>query len=82
MQIVYTICYSTGQVQLPEPDQNGNWPGIYARFGEKQVSYDPTDPEVNERAIAEGYTVVHGHSLSREEWENVRSAGAICQRGR
>lgn len=51
------------------------------RFGEKRVSYDPSDPEANSRAVAEGYTVVHGSMLSREAWSNVREFSAITPAG-
>ena len=33
------------------------------RFGEKRVSYDPSDPEANNRAVSAGYTVVHGSQI-------------------
>ena len=51
------------------------------RFGEKRVSYDPTDHEANVRAAAAGYTVVHGGNLSAGEWQNARGAGAISSSG-
>jgi hypothetical protein len=51
------------------------------RFGDKVVSYDPTDKEANSRAVAAGYTVVHGRSLSGDAWKNVRRAVAIRPAG-
>lgn len=51
------------------------------RFGEKRVAYDPSDPEANSRAVAAGYTVIHGGQLSRPEWEAVRRAGAALPAG-
>lgn len=51
------------------------------RFGKKRVSYDPSDPEANSRATAEGYTVVPGGSLPGAVWSNVRAAGAIKPAG-
>lgn len=51
------------------------------RFGEKRVSYDPSDPEANKRAVAAGYVVVHGSMGSKEEWENLRNANAILPAG-
>jgi hypothetical protein len=50
---------------------------IRKRFGEKVVSFDPRDPEANNRAVANGFTVVHGRSLSKPEWEKARRAGAV-----
>mgnify|MGYP003543243157 CR=1 FL=1 len=51
------------------------------RFGEKRVSYDPTDPEANDTAQANGFTVVHGRTLSKPEWDNAKRAGAITSAG-
>jgi hypothetical protein len=51
------------------------------RFGDKRVSYDPSDPEANARAVAAGYNVVHGAQLSGAEWDAVKRAGAILPAG-
>ena len=51
------------------------------RFGEKRVAYDPSDPEANARAVAEGYTVVTGSQLSKQEWANAKRAGAMTPAG-
>lgn len=51
------------------------------RFGEKRVAYDPSDQEANHRAMAQGYTVVTGSQLSREEWANAKRAGALTPAG-
>lgn len=51
------------------------------RFGNKRVSYDPSDPESNKKAMNEGYTVVHGGSMSKTEWANARDAKAIQPAG-
>ncbi len=51
------------------------------RFGEKRVAYDPSDLEANQRAAAEGYTVVHGRSLSGKAWEQVKRAEALPPAG-
>lgn len=51
------------------------------RFGEKRVVFDPSDPEANLRAAAQGVTVVHGSQLGRNEWDAVRRAGAIRPAG-
>jgi len=52
------------------------------RFGLKRVAYDPSDPEANKIAVSEGYTVVHGASLSKQAWENVRNAEALQPAGK
>lgn len=52
------------------------------RFGEKFVSYDPSDPEANKLAVSKGFTLVHGGMLSATEWANAKSAGAILPAGK
>lgn len=55
---------------------------IKNRFGDKVVSYDLHDPEANHRAVAEGFTLVHGRQLGKDEWANVRRAvGAVPSAG-
>jgi len=51
------------------------------RFGKKRVAYDPSDPEANSRAFSQGYTVIHGSSLSRDEWDSVRRSEAAPPAG-
>jgi hypothetical protein len=54
---------------------------VTKRFGYKVVAYDPSDPEANKIATASGYAVVHGGTLSADEWENVKRANAILPAG-
>lgn len=54
---------------------------VKARFGNKAVAYDPSDPEANKLAVAKGHVVVHGGHLSGAEWENVRKAEALAPAG-
>lgn len=51
-------------------------------FGEKRVVYDPSDPEANKLAVSKGYTVVTGSQLNKQEWANVRRAGAMLPAGK
>lgn len=51
------------------------------RFGEKAVAYDPSDPEGSKKAMAEGYTVIPGGSLSAGEWANVKRDGLVLPAG-
>lgn len=51
------------------------------RFGKKRVAYDPSDPEANKLAVSKGYTVVHGSSLSKKQWDNVKRSSAIKPAG-
>lgn len=51
------------------------------RFGVKRVITDPSDPEANARAVAQGYAVVGSRSLSRAAWQNVKRAEAMKPAG-
>ena len=51
------------------------------RFGDKVVSYDPSDSEANKLAVSKGYTVLHGRQLNKEQWGNIKNAGAILPAG-
>ena len=55
---------------------------VEARFGSKVVAYDPSDKEANARAVANGYSVVHGGSLSSQMWQHVRRSEAMLPAGR
>src|SRR5437762_3194828 len=52
------------------------------RFGDRRVSYDPSDPEANKLAVSEGYTVVHGGMMSAAAWHNAKTASAILPAGK
>ncbi len=54
---------------------------VSGRFGEKRVSFDPSDPEANKLAVSKGYTVVHGGMMSAGAWLNAKSASAILPAG-
>lgn len=54
---------------------------VKKRFGEKRVSFDPSDPEANKLAVSKGYTVVHGGMMSAGAWQNAKSANAILPAG-
>jgi hypothetical protein len=47
------------------------------RFGEKRVSFSIQDPEANSKAVAEGFTLIHGRSLSEGERENAKKFGLL-----
>lgn len=51
------------------------------RFGKKRAIYDPSDVEANNRLASEGYAIVHGGSLSREAWGNVKRFSAATPAG-
>jgi hypothetical protein len=52
------------------------------RFGEQRASYDMSDPEANNKAVANGYTLVHGSMLSKTAWQAARGAEAITPAGK
>jgi len=54
---------------------------VRARFGDKAVIVDPSDPEGTKIAMSQGYTVVPGGAFSKEQWNNVRAAGALLPAG-
>ncbi|HET6843519.1 MAG TPA: hypothetical protein VFK06_17840 [Candidatus Angelobacter sp.] len=45
---------------------------IGMRFGDRRVTWDPSDNEANLIATSKGYTVIASSSLSSDEWKNVR----------
>ena len=51
------------------------------QYGDKRAVYDPSDPEANNRLVAEGYTLIHGGALSKDAWKNVRVSGAALPSG-
>lgn len=92
-----TLVLNEMHTDLPEEDATAAWvqdalgnPDITdeavttvleARFGERRVSYDPSDPEANNRAVAEGFVLVHGRMLSSDQWRNAKRAGALLPAG-
>jgi len=54
---------------------------LTSRFGERRVSYDPSDPEANKLAVSAGYTVISGGSLSSGFWANARRSDSIKPAG-
>jgi hypothetical protein len=52
-----------------------------ARFGEKRVGYDPSDPEANKRAVAAGYAVVYPRSLPTGVAPRARELGLLRPAG-
>jgi hypothetical protein len=41
-------------------------------YGVKRAIYDPTDPEANKRAVSEGFSIIHGGSLSSGQWDHIK----------
>ena len=55
---------------------------VNLRFGEKAVVFDPSDLEANQKASAQGYTVVTSSQLNSDEWSRVREYSALIPAGR
>jgi hypothetical protein len=52
------------------------------RFGERRVSFDPSDPEANRRDVGAGDQLVYGSQMGQAEWDVARRAGAIQSAGK
>lgn len=55
---------------------------LHQQFGDKLVSYDPSDTGANNRAVAAGFTVLHGRNLTATQWEKVRDFGLVKPAGK
>lgn len=53
-----------------------------ARYGEKRVVRDPSDPESTKLAVSQGYAVVEPGAFSRAAWETLRRTSAVLPSGR
>jgi hypothetical protein len=42
------------------------------RYGAKRAIWDPSDPEANHSLVAEGYTLIRGGQLTRDQWANAK----------
>jgi hypothetical protein len=54
---------------------------MLARYGDKRVVRDPSDPEATNIAMAKGYSIIEPGSFSREQWGSIRRAGAALPAG-
>jgi hypothetical protein len=52
-----------------------------ARYTEKRVIFDPSDPEGNKLAVSQGYQVIAPRALSKKAWEHVREHEAAAPAG-
>jgi len=51
---------------------------VESRYGDKVVIANPRDPIANDDAIANGYRVIRGAELSKEEWNTIKEVGDNC----
>lgn len=49
------------------------------KFGEKRVVFDPSDPEANNRAMAEGYTIIPSRGLTEGQRTHVRDNVSLAR---
>jgi hypothetical protein len=54
---------------------------ITRRFGEKVVTFDVNDREANDRAVAQGYVVLHSSTFNKKQWNNVKATGIVKPAG-
>lgn len=54
---------------------------ITARYGDKRVIADPSDPEGTKLAVSEGYTVIPAGSFDKAQWAAVKASGAALPAG-
>ena len=50
---------------------------IEKRYGDKVVVANPRDRNSIDEAISQGYKVIHGRELSKDEWQNVKKAKTV-----
>ncbi len=55
---------------------------LTARYGEKRVIADPSDPEGTKLAHARGYSIIQPGSFNRRQWDTIRRSGAALPAGR
>ena len=46
------------------------------KYGEKRAIWDPSDPEANMNLTAQGYTLIKGSQLTKDQWNNVKKHDA------
>jgi hypothetical protein len=51
------------------------------QYGKNRVVYDPSDREANAKAFAHDHAVIPGGAFTREQWANIRRAGATKPAG-
>lgn len=55
---------------------------VEQRFGKKAVIFDPSDREANNIAVAKGYTLIHGSTMSKDAWANIRRFEVVKPAGK
>ena len=89
------VVLNNAHLLINDDDANSKWvkdalPGasgealatvLDRRFGDKRVVADPSDPEANKLAAAEGYVVIGPRSFSKGEWARIRENDLVRPAG-
>ena len=51
------------------------------QYGENRVIFDPSDREATNKSVAHGYTVIAPGAFNKDQWANIRKAGAAKPAG-
>lgn len=54
---------------------------LTARYGEKRVIADPSDPEGTKLAVSKGYQVIQAGSFNKAQWAAIRQSGTALPAG-
>lgn len=55
---------------------------VTSQYGVDRVIFDPSDKEASNKATAKGYAVIHGGAYTKDQWDNIKRAGAALPAGR
>jgi hypothetical protein len=69
-------------LESPDVDPEAVESVLTRQYGDKRVTFDPSDPEANQNAVAHGYALIPGRAFSKIAWENIRRAGASESAGK
>lgn len=71
----------TAAAESPKADPAAVKTMVEKRFGDKVVVFDPSDPEANRRAVAEGYAVLHSRTLPKGVFDHIRGNALVLPAG-
>lgn len=69
------------QSVLEEADSPALETVLTHQFGSKRVISDPSDPEANDIAATQGYTIIPGGSFRKDVWANIKDRGVLQPAG-
>ena len=76
-----TATFVKTAVENPQckPEAVASWK--QQKYGDKAVIFDPSDPEANKRAVAEGYKVIYGGQESAGTFANIKRDELVLPAG-